>query len=78
MNLYETRVLDLERERDSLTAQCKQFSIQMDELKKQVSISRQQIETKNREIYILRGQNKMLTQNKMAQDMDIASLRVQV
>ena len=78
MNLLESRILDSEHERQDLLSQLTNANDHLDELRKQNSILFHQVEIKNKEILLLRGQIQLFTQNKTAQEVELASLRQKV
>ncbi|KAK2962252.1 hypothetical protein BLNAU_2912 [Blattamonas nauphoetae] len=75
MNVYETRLLDLERERESLVSKAEQRTQEATELRKQSRLLLQQLENKNKEILLLRGQVQQLTQTHAAQELEIQTLQ---
>lgn len=78
MNLLETRLLDIEREKNDLSLQLSKSNANFDEVKKQNSLLLYQVENKDKEVLLLRGQIKMLTKNRSAQEIELSSLRGRV
>jgi chromosome segregation ATPase len=78
MSLLSNRLSDLEKERDYLSQSLLESSRVSDEQKKQIGLFINQIENKNKEILLLRGQIKMLSQNKTGQEVEINTLRRQI
>ena len=78
MSLLESRLLDTEREKLDALSQLTQTNNLLDESKKQNTILYRQVETKNKEILLLRGQIQLLTQNKSAQEVELFALRGRV
>ena len=78
MSLLESRLFDTEREKLNILSQLTKSNTLLDESRKQNTILFHQVEMKNKEILLLRGQIQLLTQNKSAQDIEIVSLKEKV
>ena len=78
MSLLESRLFDTEREKQNIMSQLTKSSTLLDESRKQNTILFHQVEMKNKEILLLRGQIQLLTQNKSAQDIELVSLKEKV
>ena len=78
MSLLESRLFDAEREKQNILSQLTKNNTLLDESRKQNTILFRQVEMKNKEILLLRGQIQLLTQNKSAQDIELVSLKEKV